>query len=268
MQSGDRSMSVADADGRLRLVGTLADVLPASRKPIRVLCARHRSATFGNGGVSNERPACQGLPRGSPDRCIAAARSPIALWTASHAPRLPNSRKKAPEMSAATGATRTSPTVTGHLAFWQCSDGKTTLTVDLRGNASYSGVRSWSPEASPEATTLSHPASRVTDDGALVQKTRHLAAAWLLADEFRSAKPAIKRETLLLAKLPAGKITELADGRSSDSLDPMTLGTGTFKPYSIPTAACCASISPLRTRVTRIFATVHFSRARHPQVRR
>ena len=41
-------------------------------------------------------------------------------------------QKKAPEMSAATGATRTSPTVTGHLAFWQCSDGKTTLTVDLR----------------------------------------------------------------------------------------------------------------------------------------
>jgi hypothetical protein len=146
-------------------------------------------------------------------------------------------QKKAPEMSAGTGASQTSPKVTGHLAFWQCGDGRTTLTVDLRGNASYSRVRGWSPEASPEATTLRRPASRVTDDGALVQKTRQLAAAWLSADDLRSTKSAVKRETLLLAKLPGGKITETQGRAVVRLIGPDDIGDGCFQAVFDPNSS-------------------------------
>ena len=109
--------------------------------------------------------------------------------------------------------------------------------MDLRGNASYSRVRGWSPEASPEATTLSRPASRVTDDGALVQKTRQLAAAWLSADDLHSTKSAVKRETLLLAKLPGGKITETQGRAVVRLIGPDDIGDGCFQAVFDPNSS-------------------------------
>ena len=89
-------------------------------------------------------------------------------------------QKQAREMSAPSKAPRTAPTITAHPTFWQCSDGETTLTVDLRGNACYARVRGWSPETPPGGKASSRPASHSLDDGALVQKTQQLAVALAL----------------------------------------------------------------------------------------
>ncbi len=47
------------------------------------------------------------------------------------------------------------------------------------------------------------------DEAGLVQRTRRLASSWLPAERLGSLKPAVKRETLLLAKLPGGAISEM-----------------------------------------------------------
>jgi hypothetical protein len=115
-------------------------------------------------------------------------------------------QKHVSELSAA-GKARAEPVVAGHPSYWQCSDGHTTLAVDLRGNAAYKLVKGWSPNLLAGGKASSR-AARHLPGAALVEKTRQLASPWLSADVLRSLQPAIKRETLLLARVPAGAIAE------------------------------------------------------------
>jgi hypothetical protein len=144
-------------------------------------------------------------------------------------------QKQAAEMSAHGKARRTAPAFTAHRAFWQCSDGETTLTVDLRGNASYKRVRGWLPEAPPGRKASSGHPNRSLDDSSLIQKTRQLASPWLPEEELRTLKPALKRETLLLAKPPAGTITELPGRTIIRLLGPDDIGGGSFQAVFDPT---------------------------------
>ena len=54
-------------------------------------------------------------------------------------------RKKAPGISASSVASRNSATVTAYPSHWECGDGQTLLTLDVRGNASYRKTAGWSP---------------------------------------------------------------------------------------------------------------------------
>ena len=139
------------------------------------------------------------------------------------------SQKQSREMSAPNKAAPTEPAVTRHPSFWQCSDGKTTLRVDLRGNACYARVRGWSPEVPSGGKVSRGLANHSVDDSALVQKTRELATPWLSSDEFRSAKPAVKREILLLAQLPEGKITTIPGRTIIRLVGPDDIGSGSFQ---------------------------------------
>ncbi len=138
-------------------------------------------------------------------------------------------QKQSPGMSAPSKAAPTEPVVTPYPSFWRCSDGETTLRVDLRGNACYARDRGWSPEASRVAKASSGLESRSIDENALVQKTRELATPWLSNDELRSAKPALKREILLLAQLPGGKITAIPGRTIIRLVGADDIGYGSFQ---------------------------------------
>jgi hypothetical protein len=132
-------------------------------------------------------------------------------------------------MSAPSKAPQTAPTVTEHPSFWQCSDTESSLTVDLRGNASYKRRREWLPEAPPGGRASSRRPNLPLDEGSFIQKARQLASPWVSGEQLRSLKPAIKRETLLLAKLPAGTITELPGRTIIRLLGPDDIGGGAFQ---------------------------------------
>lgn len=138
-------------------------------------------------------------------------------------------QKQAPDLSATSNTPKTEPTVTEHMTFWECSDGETTLRVDLRGNACYSRVRGWLPEVPPGSKSAKGPANPTLDDDALVQRTRQLAAPWLSNDVVGSVKPIIKRETLLLAQLPGGKIAEIPGRTIVRLFGPDDIGYGSFQ---------------------------------------
>jgi hypothetical protein len=117
-------------------------------------------------------------------------------------------KRAAPEMSAGAATGSTSPKVTASGSFWQCSDGETTLTVDLWGNASYRRINGWVPKLPAVAKGAGSLASSVPDD-TLIEKARQLATPWLSAEQLRAPEPAVKRETVLLAQVPAGAIREM-----------------------------------------------------------
>jgi hypothetical protein len=144
-------------------------------------------------------------------------------------------QKQSPEMSGTSKVPKKAPAVTVHPSFWQCSDGETALIVDIRGNACYARVDAWSPDVALSSDVASRPPSRSIEDGALIQKTRQLATAWLTADGLRSAKPAVKRETLLLARLPGGKISEIPGRTIVRLVGPDDIGDGFFQAVFGPT---------------------------------
>ena len=144
------------------------------------------------------RKAVQSRPRGRGVRAMIPA---TCLEGSRHS-------KGGPWDLRAAGGPGVPPAVTGSSSYWECTDGETILTVDLRGNASYRKVPGWVPcppdEGGRPGALRSSP-----DEAGLVQRTRRLAASWLPAERLGSLKPAVKRETLLLAKLPGGAISEM-----------------------------------------------------------
>lgn len=133
-------------------------------------------------------------------------------------------QRQAPEMSLAGNAPRAAPMLAAHATFWRCTDGETSLTIDLRGNASYARVAGWSPGAAG-----GNASSRPADNNALVRKTRELATPWLSADTTRSTKAVLKRETLLLAELPAGALAEVPGRTIVRLTGPNDIGEGSFQ---------------------------------------
>jgi hypothetical protein len=117
-------------------------------------------------------------------------------------------QKQTSDLSVSSKAAGASLMVTAKPTYWQCSDGETTLSVDLRGNASYRRVHNWIPSEPPGGRASGRPVSHFPDEAALIQRTREFAKPWLDTDQMRSLKPAVKRETLLLAQTPRGPITE------------------------------------------------------------
>ena len=101
-------------------------------------------------------------------------------------------------------------TVAGSPSYWECTDGETILTVDLRGNTSFRKTPEWVPDPPDEGAAPASPVGSGPDEAGLVQRTRRLAASWLSTGRLSSLKQqVVKRETLLLAKLPADEITEM-----------------------------------------------------------
>ncbi len=164
-------------------------------------------------------------------------------------------RKTAPGISASRDAPVAPPTVTRSSSYWECTDGETILTVDLRGNASYRRIPGWVPDPPADggapgalwAATLTQLGSFSGPGG---WRRRGFPPSGLT---FSSA--AVKRETLLLAKVPAGAIHEMR-GRTIVRLFGMDESVpGSFRPSSTPTAPCSASISPWRMLPPRTSAT-------------
>ena len=118
-------------------------------------------------------------------------------------------RKEVPEISPSRDAPGKPPTVTRSPSYWECTDGETILTVDLRGNASYRRIPGWVPDPPNEGAVPGRPIGNGPDAAGLIQRTRRLAAPWVAAERLGLLKPAVKRETLLLAKLPGGAISEM-----------------------------------------------------------
>jgi hypothetical protein len=146
-------------------------------------------------------------------------------------------RREAPGISASSEAARTAPTVTGNPSYWECSDGETILTVDLRGNASYTKALGWSPNPPSGDPDPSRRASSAPDQAGLIQRTRQLAMSWLAAEKVRSLKPAVKRETLLLAQMPDGNITDMPGRTIVRLLGQDEIGTGHFQAVFDPKGA-------------------------------
>ncbi len=68
--------------------------------------------------------------------------------------------KEVPGISAPRKAPGKPPAVTGSSSYWECTDGETILTVDLRGNASYRKVPGWLPCPPDEGGAPGRPAQR------------------------------------------------------------------------------------------------------------
>jgi hypothetical protein len=134
-------------------------------------------------------------------------------------------RKQFSNTSDPSKSPREAPSLTWNPTFWHCSDGDTELTVDLRGNASCKRQSGWSPGERASGV----PPSGSLGDAALVRKTRELAVHWLAPDQVRSFNSAVKRETLLLAQLPGGKIAERSGRILVRLTGPDDIGEGSFQ---------------------------------------
>ena len=66
-------------------------------------------------------------------------------------------RREVPGISAPREAPGAPPAVTGSSSYWECTDGETILTVDLRGNASYRKVPGWVPYPPDEGGAPGRP---------------------------------------------------------------------------------------------------------------
>ena len=102
--------------------------------------------------------------------------------------------------------------VVQHPAFWLCSDGATTLSIDRNGNVSYKKTFGWSNQSVLDLLTQTNSSKSAADqssnDAKLIEETRRLATTLLTPEQATSFKPFVKHEILLLAKLPDGQITE------------------------------------------------------------
>jgi hypothetical protein len=174
-------------------------------------------------------------PQGRPAR---GARAPRRLAPADIPRKLfEEFRKDAPGISASSEAPRNSATVTAYPSYWECGDGQTLLTVDVRGNASYRKTAVWSPNPPGTKADPLRPASSGLDEAKLIEKTRQLSKPWLSADTERSLTAVVKRETILLALVPDGQINEMAGRtlvrlRGQDEFD-----TGYFQAVFDPSGA-------------------------------
>ena len=136
-------------------------------------------------GIPATRPAR--LPRVG---LLVAARAPRRLAPADIPRKIfEEFRKKAPGISASSKASRNSATVTAYPSHWECGDGQTLLTLDVRGNASYRKTAGWSPNPPGNNADPGRPASSGLDEAKLIEKTRQLAKPWISADFERSLHP-------------------------------------------------------------------------------
>ena len=205
----------------------------------------HPPDRLGSGGSQRRGPqgspgsACSGC---TPPRRLAPADIPRKIFE--------EFRKKAPGISALSKASRNSATVTAYPSHWECRDGQTLLTVDVRGNASYRKTAGWSPNPPGTNADPGRPASSGLDEAKLIEKTRQLAKPWISADFERSLTPAVKRETVLLALVPDGQITEMP-GRTIVRLrGENELDTGYFQAVFDPTGAPLRVDLPLAEALT------------------
>jgi len=96
-------------------------------------------------------------------------------------------KNKIPEMSSPSA---TAISVVQYPAFWLCSDGATTLTIDRYGNISYKRTHGWSNQSALDLLTQTNSSQPATDqpsnDAKLVEKTRELAKTRLTLDQAAS----------------------------------------------------------------------------------
>jgi hypothetical protein len=198
---------------------------------ITTIPLNHPSALAQGDPSDASRKAAQGRParRARAPRRLAPADIPRRIFE--------EFRKEAPGLSASSVASRNSATVMAYPSYWECGDGQTLLTVDVRGNASYRKTAGWSPNPPGNNADPNRPAYSGLDEAKLIEKTRQLAKPWISADSERSLTPAVKRETVLLALVPDGQITEMA-GRTIVRLrGGNELDTGYFQAVFDPTGA-------------------------------
>ena len=118
-------------------------------------------------------------------------------------------KNKIPEMSSRDTA---AISVVQHPAFWLCSDGATTLSIDRNGNVSYKKTFGWSNQSVLDLLTQTNSSKSAADqssnDAKLIEETRRLATTLLTPEQATSFKPFVKHEILLLAQLPDGQISK------------------------------------------------------------
>jgi hypothetical protein len=196
-----------------------------------------RHVAIGEPSAATKRPEKPEAPPGTAGHVAIddPSREPILL-NPGDMPRkaLQEFRKEVPGISASSDALRVAPTVTGSPSYWECRDGETILTVDLRGNASYRKAVGWSMNPSTGTRASGRSAHGALDEAELIRRTQQLATSCLSTDRVRSLKPAVKRETLLLARIPRGRITEMP-GRAIVRLLGQDDDTGFFQAVFDPT---------------------------------